>query len=151
MEFLLWKVTRKTRQPRKCRAGRSCNWTVAVLSIKQRCKNTQNQDWSLKSASLNIENEYLLGTLFALKSGQSKFIHNLNCGLNPDRSTMSGAIIGKIPTFAAVAMSNYISFGMVWVCFTHTIFDDERPGKLTAQQAEQKRPFYMVGIGIFFK
>ncbi len=33
------------------------------------------------------KNEYLIGTLFALKSGKSKFIHNLNCSLNPDRSS----------------------------------------------------------------
>ena len=76
--------------------------------------------------------------------------HHSGLTPDPDRSTMSGAIIGKIPTFAAVAMSNYISFGMVWVCLTHTIFDDERAAKLTAQQAEQKRPFYRVGISIFF-
>jgi len=34
--------------------------------------------------------------------------------------------IWKNPIFATVAMSNYISFGMVWVCLAHTIFDDEQ-------------------------
>ena len=44
-------------------------------------------DWPLKSALLIIKNEYLLGTLLALKAWGAKFIHNLNCSLNPEHST----------------------------------------------------------------
>ena len=57
--FPMWKVTRKTRQPRVCGAGQSWKSTDEVLSIEQRCKNTQNQDWPLKSASLNIKKRVL--------------------------------------------------------------------------------------------
>ena len=44
-------------------------------------------DWPLKSALIIIKNEYLLGTLLALKAWGAKFIHNLNCSLNPEHST----------------------------------------------------------------
>ena len=40
------------------------------------------QHWPLTSALLNLKSRYLLSTIFGLKTGNPKFIHNLNRGSN---------------------------------------------------------------------